>query len=153
MERKLRVTCAIIESGGHILATRRSSRGSMPGKWEFPGGKIEPGETAEACVLREIREELGRDVKILRALAPSTHRYPDFEILLHPFVCRIDEKAADAGDGPTAPSASDLVLRDHSEARWGRPEDLGRLDWAEADLPVLAAYVDFLKRDGGGSGR
>ena len=128
---KVRVTCAIIERKGRILATRRSQGGAMGGKWEFPGGKIENGETPEECLRREILEELGIPIDVRAALPPSPHRYPGFDIVLYPFVC------GPAGGEEEIPA---LVLRDHSEVCWDIPENLAGLDWAGADIPVLAAY-------------
>jgi len=109
----------------------------MAGKWEFPGGKIESGETAEDCVLRELREELGLPVRIVSSLRVTIHRYPDFEITLHPFVCTTDGREA--------------FLSDHDEARWEKPECLPGLDWAAADVPVLRAFLDS-RREGGPGG-
>lgn len=98
----------------------------MPGKWEFPGGKIEAGENAESCILREIREELGTEVRIVRRLDPVEHHYPDFSIVLHPFVCE--------GSPP--------VLREHDALLWDRAGNLGDLDWAGADVGVLKEYLE-----------
>jgi len=152
--RRIHVACAIIEQDGRILAARRSATGSMPGKWEFPGGKMKPREEPEDCVQREIREELGLEVRILRPLPPYFHEYRDFEILLYPFICapaasgkgragkgKAGKRTAGTASGDTA----GITLRDHSEIRWDLPEDLAALDWAEADIPVLEAYT-ALKR-------
>jgi 8-oxo-dGTP diphosphatase len=154
IQQRIHVACAIIEKDGLILATRRSADGPMPGKWEFPGGKIKPREEPEECVHREIREELGLHIQILRPLPPYFHEYKDFEIVLYPFICAlaapgkgISGKAASGkgAGGKTPTSAAGPTLRDHSEARWDLPENLTGLDWAEADVPILEAYIG-LKR-------
>jgi len=124
----LHVACAIVERAGLVLATRKRPGVSMAGKWEFPGGKIEPGENAEACVVRELREELGLEVRVVSALPVTVHRYPDFEITLHPFVCSADGR--------------ERFLEDHDEARWEKPECLPGLDWAAADVPVLRVFLE-----------
>lgn len=123
----IHVTCAIIERAGRVLATQRSAAMSMPHKWEFPGGKIDPGETAEECLRRELLEEIGIKARIGRSLPASTHQYPAFTITLHPFVCTIEE--------------GEIVLHEHEALLWLEPGELLCLDWAEADIPVLAAYL------------
>ena len=123
----IRVTCAIIERNGLILAAQRSASSSMPLKWEFPGGKINKGETAEECLHRELKEELGIRVTVQRELPTSTHHYPSFTITLHPFVCTIISK--------------NIALREHASVAWRLPQEIHSLDWAEADLPVLKAYL------------
>ena len=75
----LQVSCAIIERDGLVLAARRSATMSLPLKWEFPGGKIDPGESAEECLLRELREELRILVRLEQKLPISTHRPPDLD--------------------------------------------------------------------------
>jgi 8-oxo-dGTP diphosphatase len=126
----LHVTCAIIERDGLVLAAQRKAGSSMPLKWEFPGGKIDPGETAQQCLCRELDEELGIGVKILRALAVSTYSYPAFTITLYPFVCTI--------------ISGTLTLFDHAAITWLPLRELFSLDWAEADVPILKAYSDTL---------
>ena len=123
----IQVACAIIQKDGLILAARRPATASLPLKWEFPGGKLEPGETAEECLLRELREELGIRVRICQKLEPLTHAYPDLTVTLYPFHC----------DQPTG----ELTLHEHQAACWLPAERLHTLDWAEADLPLIAALA------------
>lgn len=129
-ENSVEVTCAIIEGNGHVLAAQRGARMRMPFKWEFPGGKIDPGETAEECIIREIREELGIDIRIKAMLPPSGHSYPDFHIRLHPFICQITHGA--------------VVLTEHHAVRWTAHDQLLALDWAEADIAVVKSYIGYL---------
>lgn len=103
----------------------------MPLKWEFPGGKLQAQESPASCLRREIREELGVEIRILTALPSSDWSYPDFTITLHPFVCRI--------------SAGKLHLTEHRAVCWLSPEKLPTLDWAEADVPVLQDYLRHLE--------
>lgn len=125
--RHLHVACAIIEHDGLVLAARRSSLMSLPLKWEFPGGKVEPGESLEACLQRELFEELGVQVSPVRNLISHTHHYPDFTITLYPFVCSI--------------AGGTIRIHEHEAIVWLPPEKLCELDWAEADLPVIAGYL------------
>lgn len=122
----IQVSCAVIERDGLVLACRRSAAMKMPLKWEFPGGKIEAGESPEECLVREVREEMGVTVLILKALSPVTHRYADFQVTLHPFVCRVE--------------SGEPVLTEHAELRWVNPEDLPDLDWCAADIPLITSY-------------
>ena len=131
--RHIHVTCAIIERDGLVLATRRSAAMSMPLKWEFPGGKIDPGESPEACLRREIHEELNIHVSVGRNLPVSTYHYPAFTISLYPFICAIE--------------AGDIVLHEHAAIAWLSPEKLHTLEWAEADVPVLASYLAQIKAE------
>ena len=127
----IHVTCAIIERDGHVLATQRSSTMKLPLKWEFPGGKIEPGEVPRTCLQREIREELSLEIMVDDEMPAVTHQYPDFLITLYPFICSTD--------------SHEFQLQEHAQALWLKPEALHSLDWAEADIPVLAAYQRWLE--------
>jgi 8-oxo-dGTP diphosphatase len=124
--RHLHVACAIIERDGLVLAAQRSPSMSLPLKWEFPGGKIDLGETAEECLKRELIEELGVIVGIDRKMPVHTHSYPDFTVTLYPFVCSM--------------VSGEIEVHEHAAVRWMLPEELSNLDWAEADGPVLADY-------------
>jgi len=100
---------------------------SLPLKWEFPGGKIDPGESPEECLRRELLEELALDVKVGENLPQSTHTYLTFTVTLHPYICTIE--------------AGEIVLHEHAAISWLPPEELYTLDWAEADLPVIESYL------------
>jgi 8-oxo-dGTP diphosphatase len=118
------VTCAIIFHQGKVLAAQRSVIMPLPGKWEFPGGKVEEGEAPEACLIREIREELAIDIRIFGALQPSEFSYTSQKtIRLIPFLATWE--------------AGDIRLLEHSEVKWIGPEELFSLDWAAADVPIV----------------
>ncbi len=123
------VTCAIIEKNGQVLAAQRGPGMTMPFKWEFPGGKINPGETAEECIIREIKEELGIEIQIKTMLPQSSHSYPDLHVRLHPFVCRITH-------GRIKPT-------EHHAIQWTGHDQLPGLQWAEADVAVVKSYLDY----------
>lgn len=121
----MQVTCAIIwGAGGKVLAARRGPGIHLSGKWEFPGGKVEPNESAEACIVREIREELAIHVRITKKLQEVVHHYPHLSICLLPFECRI--------------VSGTIQLHDHSAVGWFTQAELSRLDLAPADRKVLA---------------
>lgn len=125
----IKVTCAIIvNADGLVFAAQRNATMSLPLKWEFPGGKIEPGETAEASLIREIKEELHVTIEILKPLPANTHQYPNVTIQLIPFVCRI--------------TSGQVTLKEHLYFKWLHKDELLALDWAEADVAVVRWYVE-----------
>jgi 8-oxo-dGTP diphosphatase len=104
----------------------------MAGLWEFPGGKVEPGETPEACLIRELKEELGIDVTAA-CLAPFTfasHAYADFHLLMPLFVCRRWQGIVKPQEGQAT--------------RWLKPQRMADLPMPPADLPLVAMLRDFL---------
>jgi len=117
------VTCAIIVENRRLLATRRSVSMPHPLKWEFPGGKLKEGESPEACIVREIREELGVEVEIHQALLPVIHHYESHSIKLLPFICHILEGV--------------ISLSEHQDYSWVACDDLKSVDWLEADIEVV----------------
>lgn len=124
----LQVTCAIIVYENKILICQRSAAMKLPLKWEFPGGKIELGESKEDCLRREIREELGLKIGIRKALTPIEHHYPAFSLCLYPFVCILES-------GKVLPT-------EHAQAIWVDATELLSYDWAEADLPIVREYLN-----------
>jgi len=123
----IHVSCAIIENRGTVLCVRRSSTMAMPLKWEFPGGKLLDDESPAACLVREVREELGVIVSIRQPLTPVTHHYPVFTITLYPFICSITEGS--------------VTLHEHAALVWLPPSELSVLDWADADRLVIEEYL------------
>jgi len=121
------VTCAIILRENKILVTQRSDKMKLPLKWEFPGGKIEENETAENCLLREIREELNLKIAIFERLDSKCFDYGTFSINLIPFVSKY--------------LSGEIILAEHKGFKWLAKEDLISLDWAPADIPVLYEFL------------
>jgi 8-oxo-dGTP diphosphatase len=123
------VVCALIERDGCLLLARRPEHKHLPLKWEFPGGKVEPGEDPTAAIIREIREELGCDITIVRDLPSFLHDYGTVVIEMIPFVCRLLSGSAEPHP------------HEHVAITWSRPGDLAGFDLAAADLPVIKSYL------------
>jgi 8-oxo-dGTP diphosphatase len=121
------VVCAVIERDGRVLVAQRPPHKLLPLKWEFPGGKVEPGEDPAAAIVREIREELGCGVRIVRALPPFVHDYRTVVIEMIPFVCALE------------PGAPEPHPHEHVAVAWVTRAELRDYDLAAADWPVVAA--------------
>lgn len=128
----IRVTCAIIEKEGKILLARRSEKMPLPLQWEFPGGKLEPGEDPATCIQREILEELGLEISVGVRLDSSIHESREISIELIPFVCSI--------------LRGEIHLAEHKEVEWVLPEEAKTFQLAQADIPVLANYILYLQK-------
>lgn len=125
----IKVTCALIVNNQNcVLATQRSQTMNLPLKWEFPGGKIEPNETAEDCLIREIKEELNIEIKIIQSLPSNTHAYPKITIELIPFIC--------------GHINGEIILKEHAQFKWLHTDELLALDWADADVPIVNHYLN-----------
>lgn len=123
MKKRINVVGAVIKHEGRILCAQRGPTGSLPGMWEFPGGKIEPGETPREALEREISEELRCLVTVGDRVTTTDHEY-DFGIVsLTTFYCDLISGAP--------------ALTEHKEVRWLPPSELGSLTWAPADVPAV----------------
>lgn len=124
------VACALVDSDGRVLVAERPVDKNMAGLWEFPGGKVENGETPEAALIRELKEELSIDVTAacLAPLSFASHAYDDFHLLMPLYVCR-------KWDGQIAPLEG-------QNTQWLRPRDLFNLPMPQADKPLIAALRD-----------
>lgn len=123
--RQIDVVGAVIQNdAGEILCAQRSQQMSHPLHWEFPGGKIEPGERPEEALVREIQEELGCAITVGDLVADVTHPYPAVTVRLRTYWSRL--------------MAGSPVAREHAQLRWLPPNQLGPLTWAPADLPTVA---------------
>ena len=120
--RRIEVVAAVIHDGGRILATQRGY-GEFKDKWEFPGGKMEAGESREEALRREIREELDTEINIGKLLCTVEYDYPAFHLTMHCYLCSVVSGA--------------LVLKEHESARWLPAEALESVDWLPADLQIL----------------
>ena len=131
----IRVTAAILWRSGEVLLARRTGPEWLAGKWEFPGGKIEPGEDPRACLTRELAEELGIQVEVGAHLLTTVHTYPQLtvELIVH-------EVRTLSGE-PTP--------RDHDRLAWVRPDELESYDLAPADQPVAALLARRGDREDG----
>ncbi|MBU2883041.1 (deoxy)nucleoside triphosphate pyrophosphohydrolase [Psychrosphaera sp. B3R10] len=123
--KKIEVVAAIIQCGEETLCVQRGSAKLeyISKKYEFPGGKIEAGETKEAAIIREIKEELQLDIIEPKYFSTVNHQYPDFFITMHSFTCTVESK--------------DIILTEHIDQKWLKVQELGHLDWAEADIPIV----------------
>lgn len=124
---KIFVTCAIIEKSNRVLVVQRSEIMKLPLKWEFPGGKIESGESEQDCLKREIKEELNIEIELVKKLTPITFIYPHNSIELIPFIAR--------------QIGGELKLNEHIDFKYLNKSDLLSLDWAEADVPIVKEYL------------
>ena len=112
-----------------ILATQRGY-GDFKGGWEFPGGKLEPAETPEECIVREIREELATEVKADKIIGVVEYDYPDFHLTMHCILCSV--------------VSGSLKLLEHEDAKWLTLETLYSVDWLPADRQILGKIEEIL---------
>jgi 8-oxo-dGTP diphosphatase len=124
MVKEIHVVGAVIVRDGLVLCARRGPQQSLPGMWEFPGGKVEPGESSSEALAREITEELGCNILVGEQINTHAHDYPFARVVLSTFWCRI--------------SAGEPVTGEHAELRWVDPADVYDLDWAPADIPAVS---------------
>ena len=123
--RTVKVVAAIIRKGDRIFATQRGY-GDFKDGWEFPGGKVEPGEKPEDAVVREIKEELGADIRVTGFLTTVEHDYPQFHLSMDCFL-------AEPEDG------TKMTLLEHEAAKWLSLDELDTVGWLPADIKVVEA--------------
>ena len=118
--------CALIDADGRVLIAQRPQGKSMAGLWEFPGGKVEPGERPEQCLIRELKEELGIAVReeCLAPLTFASHSYPDFHLLMPLYVCRRWEGI--------------VTAQEQQALKWVRPGELKKYPMPPADEPLIS---------------
>ena len=118
----IKVAAAIIVDGGRIFATQRGY-GAFKDGWEFPGGKVEAGETSREALAREIREELDTEIRVGELFETVEYDYPDFHLSMDCFICTV--------------KAGGLVLKEHEAARWLTAETLETVEWLPADRGLI----------------
>ena len=119
------VAAIIINNNNKILCVQRkqSKYDYVSFKYEFPGGKVEPNETKEEAIIREIKEELNLDIQITKEFLTVNHTYPDFSLTMISYLC--------------TSTSSELMLREHVAFQWLNNDELEKLDWAAADIPIV----------------
>lgn len=125
----IKVVAAIIIDNGKVFATQRGY-GEFKDGWEFPGGKIEVGETPEDAIVREIKEELDTEVEVVELLDTVEYDYPDFHLSMDCFICKI--------------KSGDLVLKEHEAAKWLTKETLNTVEWLPADRGLIEKIKGYI---------
>ena len=128
--KSIEVVAAIIKFEDRFLCLQRgwSKLEYISHKFEFPGGKVEPNESSEAALKREILEELSVSIETLEYLLTVKHQYPDFHITMHCFICPFDKPPA-------------IQLTEHIDQKWLTKSELTSLDWAAADIPIVDKLI------------
>lgn len=129
--KNIEVAAAVIAHDNRIFATQRGY-GEFKDGWEFPGGKIEPGETPQQALEREIREELDTVIDVGELVETVEYDYPEFHLTMHCFLCTI--------------RSGNLVLKEHEAARWLTREELDGVDWLPADVAVADKLKAMMKK-------
>ena len=127
----IEVVAAVIVRDGRVFATQRGY-GDFKDMWEFPGGKMECGESREDALKREIREELAADISVDKFLETVEFDYPKFHLILHCFLCSLNGES--------------LSLLEHESARWLTSQELDSVDWLPADLSVIGHLKQILQK-------
>lgn len=132
MKLLLVAACALVDADNRVLIAQRPQGKSMAGLWEFPGGKLEEGETPEACLIRELGEELGITTweSCLAPLSFASHAYDGFHLLMPLFICRKWEGM--------------VTAREHAAVKWVRPLKLRDYPMPPADEPLVTSLIDLL---------
>lgn len=126
--KEIKVVAAIIQNENKILATKRGY-GEFINMWEFPGGKIEPGETKDEALIREIKEELNIKINIDKFALDIEYQYPNFYLFMSCFMCSIKEGS--------------IELLEHNDAKWITKEEIDTLNWLPADIEA----INYLKEN------
>lgn len=128
------VAAVILHEGKYLCMQKGATKYTYTShKFEFPGGKIEPDETPQEAVIRELREEMDYEVFVEKELVTVHHQYPDFSLDLTAFLCRA--------------SSTEFTLKEHASYRWATKEELPLLDWAAADVGIVKALLPIVAEE------
>ena len=127
--KKIEVVAGVITEGSRVFATQRGY-GEQKDGWEFPGGKLEPGETPEQALVRELREELAVEVSVGKKICTVEYDYPNFHLTMHCFFTKIE--------------SGSLKLLEHKASKWLDHETLNSVDWLPADVKVVQCLNELL---------
>lgn len=124
MPKQIHVVGAVITRDGLVMCAQRGPDGNLPGLWEFPGGKVEPGETQRDALAREVTEELGCTIEVGREITTTTHIYEFGQVTLTTFYCLL--------------VTGTVTMTEHVGIMWLKPGELDTIAWAPADIPAVA---------------
>ena len=130
--KSIEVVAAIIRKEDKVFATQRGY-GEFKDGWEFPGGKIEPGESAKAALAREIKEELNSEIVVERLIRTVDYDYPEFHLTMYCFLCSIE--------------SGTLELKEHESSKWLTADTIDSVDWLPADLVVIDDIKEIIKQN------
>lgn len=122
-KKRIEVVAAVIKNNGKYFCAQRNNKGELAKKWEFPGGKVELGETQIEALKREIQEELKLDIKVENFIMTVEHEYNYFHLTMHAYLCKAN--------------VEEIILLEHLDSKWLKAEELDQLDWAAADIPII----------------
>lgn len=123
MKKTYEVVAAVIEKDNKIFCAQRNPKKALAYKWEFPGGKIEKGETHQEALVREIKEEFKALIKVNNHITSTYYEYEDFNIYLHSYYCEL--------------IGGNIVLTEHIDSKWIDKDEIDQLDWAAADMETV----------------
>jgi 8-oxo-dGTP diphosphatase len=129
--KQIHVAAAIIQQEDTIFVAQRKNSGELALKWEFPGGKLEEGESGEEAIVREIKEELSVDISVKRHFMRVSHQYEKFFLTMDAYLCTLENGT--------------IYLSEHVDSRWINGENMMELDWAAADIPIAKKLQSELK--------
>lgn len=129
MKKTIEVVAAVIYDGDKVFCAQRKDEGELAGKWEFPGGKVEPNETKEETIVREIKEEFKTDIEVIDFLMTVNHEYNTFNLILHAYTCKIVN--------------GDLELTEHLDSAWLTVDEMLEYDFAGADVLVIKKLFEL----------
>jgi len=123
MKKHIEVVAAVFKKNNKYFCAKRKNEGELAKKWEFPGGKIEQGESHQDALIREIKEELSADILVKEYITTINHEYNSFFLTMHCYYCDIIK--------------GDLVLSEHLDSKWLSKDEMKKYDFADADLPLI----------------
>ncbi|WP_320127494.1 (deoxy)nucleoside triphosphate pyrophosphohydrolase [uncultured Sphaerochaeta sp.] len=126
----INVAAAILIKDGRVFSAQRKDFGEMAKRWEFPGGKLEQGESGEDAIVREIKEELATDIRVEKYLATVDYQYKTFSLTMNGYLCEV--------------VSGELSLSEHLSSRWLSKSELYSVSWADADIPLVKLVEELL---------